>query len=859
MRFYRALLRLYPSSFRTEYGQALCAAFEERMRGRSGLAMFFAALADVVPNAIAVHLDILGQDVRFTARALRRAPGFAFTAILVVALGVGANTAAFSLADFVLLRPLPFAEPDRLVKLWLTTPGYTSEFSPANFRDWSSMAKSFTGMAAYFNNAANLTGGREPRRIATARVTPELMPLMGVPAVMGRVIASQPGDPEAGTPDSVAVISHGLWRSHFGGDRNVVGRTLRLDGTPYTVIGVMPPTYRFPSREVDVWTPLRFTGDDFQDRNDNYLDVVARLRPGVTLRQAGAELDRIAALLQRQYPDENRDVGATAQLLKAQVAQSSRLLVLSLCGAALCILLLACANLASLLLARGLNRTRELAVRTALGAGRERLVRQLITESLGLSLIGGAIGVGMAMAGAPLLARLVPSSLPIDSVPSIDLRVLAFATVLIVLTGLASGVAPALRGGKTGPLEALRADARAGGGQRRRMRSILVMIEVTASIVLLVSSGLLMRAIWRIHSVEPGFRAEGVMTLRTALPFPKYETTASRERFYTRVLQETRALPGVRSAGYISGLPMVMRGGIWPVAVKGANTQRDTSNSASLRFATPGLLPSLGIRLHRGRDISDGDTRQRPFVAVVSESFARRQWPGHDPIGKTFGFALSDRTVVGVVDDVRVRGLERTSEPQVYVPSGQVDDSSLTGYVPKDLVIRSSMPPERLIPALRRIIASADPEQPLSDIKPLAEILADDTAPRRVQLRVLMILSTLALLIAGVGIHGLLSFAVAQRTQELGVRKALGAQSGTIVGMVMKEGLGLALVGALAGVAIAIFIGRAMSALLFGLSPADPQTILAAVGLGLLTALAGCLRPALRAARIDPMTALRET
>ena len=432
--------------------------------------------------------------------------------------------------------------------------------------------------------------------------------------------------------------------------------------------------------------------------------------------------------------------------------------------------------------------------------------------------------------------------------------------MLIVLTGLASGVAPALRGGKTGPLEALRNDARAGGGRRQRMCSILVMIEVTASIVLLVSSGLLMRAIWRIHSVAPGFRAEGVMTLRTALPFPKYQTTASRERFYTRVLQETRVLPGVQSAGYISGLPMVMRGGIWPVAVKGANSQRDASNSASLRFATPGLMASLGIRLHRGRDLSDSDTRERPFVAVVSESFARREWPGQDPIGKTFGFALSDRTVVGVVDDVRVRGLERTSEPQVYVPSGQVEDESLVGYVPKDLVIRSTMPAEQLVSAVRRIITSADPEQPVSDIKPLAEILADDTAPRRVQLRLLMILQTLALLIAGVGIHGLLSFAVAQRTQELvgGSCKALGAQSGTLVAMVMKEGLALALAGALAGVAIAILVGRAMSALLFGLSPADPQTILAAVGLGLLTALAGCLRPALRAARIDPMTALRD-
>ncbi len=855
MRFYRALLRLYPTSFRTDYGAMLCAAFEERMRGRSALIMLFAALADVVPNAVAVHLDILSQDVRFTARALRRAPGFAFTAILVVALGVGANTAAFSLADFVLLRPLPFPQPDRLVKLWSTTPGYNQvELSPANLRDWKAMTKSFSGIGAYFNNAANLVGGGEPRRIETARVTPELMPLMGVPAAVGRIIA-----PEGGNSGATAVISHGLWQSHFGGDRNILGRTMRLDGTPHTIIGVMPPAYRFPSRKVDVWTPLILAGDDFSERNNNYLDVVARLRPGVSVEQAQAELDRVAALLQRQYPDENRDVGAGVFLLKTQLAQRTRLLVLSLCGAALCILLLACANLASLLLARGLNRTRELAVRTALGAGRERLVRQLITESLGLSLIGGAIGVGLAAAGTPLLARLVPNTLPIGSVPSIDLRVLASASVLIVLTGLASGVAPALRGGKAGPLDALRNDARAGGGRRQRARSVLVVIEVTASIVLLVSSGLLMRAIWRIHAVQPGFRAEGVMTMRTALPFPKYGPTGLRERYYARILEDVRALPGVEMAAFISGLPMVMRGGIWPVTEKVANARTaDQSNSASLRFATPGLFATLGIPLQRGRDISESDTRERPFVAVVSQSFAERQWPGQDPIGKRFGFALSDRTVVGVVGDIRVRGLEQSSEPQVYVPSGQVDDESLIGYVPKDLVIRTSIPADRWLPAVRRIIASADPDQPVSEVRPLSEILADDTAPRRVQLRLLMILSTLALVIAGVGIHGLLSFAVAQRTQELGVRKALGAQSGTLVGMVLREGLALALVGTFAGVAIAIVIGRAMSALLFGLSPADPQTILAAVGLGLLTAVAGCLRPALRAARIDPMTALRE-
>ena len=857
-RVYRALLHLYPAGYRAEYGDELAAAFAAREREHTGpfapVILMANALADVIPNALAVHLDILRQDVRYTARALRRAPGFAMTAILVVALGVGANTAAFSLADFVLLRPLPYPEPDRLVKLWQTTPGYGQlELSPLNYRDWKAMATtSFSGMGAYTDGAVSLVGDGEPRRLQIVRAAPDLLPLVGVGAFIGRIFT--PVDSLGGP---TVVISHELWQGQFGSSPLVLGRTVRLDGTPHTVIGVMPPDFHFPFRGIDLWTPLILGADDFQDRNDNYLYAVARLAPGRTLEGAQGELTRVAKLLEQQYPRENENGGAYVVLAKDAISERARLLVLALCGAALCILLLACANLASLLLARGLNRAREIAVRTALGAGRERLIRQLITESVSLAAIGGLVGVGLAAAGVPLLAQLVPATLPIGAHPTVDLRVLGFAAALIAITGLTFGIAPALRTGQ-GTFDALRDGTRSAGGRRQRVRSALVVLEVIGSIVLLVSSGLLMRAIWKIQAIEPGFRTEGVMALRTALPLPKYATVAARERFYTRVLDEVRALPGVRSAAYATGVPMDMRGGIWPVQINGSEVLRDDATSASLRYLTPGFFATLGIPVRLGRDVNAGDTQTSPYVAVVSESFASRHWPGQNPLGKRFGFALNDRTVVGVVGDTKVRGLERTSEPQVYLPSGQVADTSIMGYVPKELLVQSTLPPVQWMPAARRIIASADPEQPISNVRSLADVVAGDTAARRVQLRLLAILAAIALVIAGVGIHGLLSFAVSQRTQELGIRRALGAQAGSIVGMVLREGLVLAVVGTAIGIGVALAVGRGMSALLFGVPAGDPVTLAAAAGLCLLTAVVGCLRPAIRAARVDPMTALRE-
>ena len=856
MRFYRSLLWLYPQSFRSEYADELAAAFSARFGNSSGvfasLQMIVAALADVVPNAIAVHWDILRQDLRYTARALARSRGFALTAVLVVALGVGANTAAFSLADFVLIRPLPYPESDRLVKLWHRTPGYSRmELSPPNYNDWRSAATVFSKMGAFTESAVNLVGGEEPRRLQSVQVTSDVLGIVGVRAYRGRTFT-----PEDSAAGARVVLSYGLWQTQFGGDESLIGRVVNLDGQPHVVVGIMPPGFHFPRREVELWTPLVINPRDGADRTNNYLQGIARLRPGVSVEQAQTQMSVIASRLERQYPKENKETGAAVFRLRDEISQRSRMLLVALCGAALCILSLACANLASLLLARAANREAEIAVRTALGAGRDRLLRQLTTESVVLVVIGSAIGLLAAVAGLPLLGWLVPPTLPVAQHPSVDVRVLALAAAVVALTGLTFGVVPALgTGGKT--FAALRDGTRTGGGRKRRTRAALVVVEVTASVVLLVSSGLLIRALWNLQSVDPGFRSENVLTLRTALPWPRYDSTARRAQFYDRVLGEVRALPGVEHAAYITGLPMAMRGGIWPAAIAGQEIVRGQEYSVSLRFSTPQFFEALRIPLRSGRDVSETDTPDQPLVAVVSESFARRHWPNESALGKRFNVAFADRTIVGVVADVRVRGREISSEPQVYLPYKQQWDQAMISYPPKDLVVHASVPVTTLLPAIRRIVRSVDPQQPISNVRPMDDVVAEETASRVSQLRVLIVLASIALLIAGVGIHGLLSFSVSRRSQELGIRRALGAQSRAIVAMVVREGVALAAIGIVVGAGLAYLAGRAMQALLVGVEPGDPLTMFAAIAVCFATVLLGCLRPAARAARVDPMAALK--
>jgi predicted permease len=535
------------------------------------------------------------------------------------------------------------------------------------------------------------------------------------------------------------------------------------------------------------------------------------------------------------------------------------MLLNALTGAALCLLLIACANLANLLLARALARRRELAVRAALGAGRERLLRQMLTESLVLALLGGALGVLLAVWSAPLLARLVPHSLPIAELPPLDLRLLLFAGFVTLVTGMGFGVLPALRACGTTVAAGLHEGDRGGvGGRKQRLRAALVVAELVACVVLLVSSGLLIRALWRVQGADPGFRREGVLTLRTALPWPKYAKTAPRFQFYSRVLEGAKALPRVTHAAYISYLPMTIRGGIWGVKVPGRAPRPNESENASVRFVTPGFFAAMGIPLQQGRDVAESDTMEAAQIAVVSESFVRRYFPDKEPLGQQFEFSfLRMRTIAGVVGDVRVRGMERDSEPQVYIPYRQVQDGWFTYYTPKDLVVRTAGDPMTHAPALRQIIRSADPEQPVSDVRLLADIVSADTAPRQVQVSVLVAFAALAFLLAAIGIHGLLAFTVSQRTQEIGVRIALGAQSRDILGLVLRESLLLALVGVTLGAALAYAAGRSLEALLAGLTPYDPASFAAAIALAVVMTLAGSLLPAIRALRVDPTTALR--
>ena len=807
-------------------------------------------------HAAAVHWDILKQDLRYTARTLNRARGFAITAILVTALGVGANTAAFSVADFVLLRPLPFPDPDALVRLcegprrgggW----GCMNQLSPANYRDLKNMSSSFQEMGAFASGAVNLVGGGEPRRLTITPVTPEVLPLLGVSPILGRVF-------RAGSQDDLdaAVISYGLWQSQFGGGSEVLGRKVNLDGAPYTIIGVMPAGFNFPSREVQMWTFLGLRDEDFEDRTNSYIEAVGRLRPGVAFEYARAELAMLADRLGREYPDTNAETGVSFYRMRDNMSPRFRLMLVSLSGASLCLLLLMCANLANLLLARAAAHERELAVRAALGAGRARLVRQLITQSVVLAVLGGALGIFLAVLTVPLFSTLVPPTLPLATWPRLDLRVLAVAAAFTALTALGFGVLPALRAGHTG-FAALREGARAGGARKQRVRAVLVAVEVTVSVVLLIASGLLIRAVLRVQAVDPGFGPDNVLTLRTALPRPKYDSPVRRGEFYDRVLASVRALPGVQSAAYISGLPMVVTGLITGVEIPGQDLRSARSSGVSHRWVTPQYFRTMAIPLRRGRDVEDADTRDRAWVAVVSESFGERYWPGQDPTGRTFRHRGVMRTVVGVVGDVKVRGLERSNEPQIYLPAQQAPDGFPGIFDPKDLVVRHSERGDALVSAIRQIVRRVDPEQPISDVRAMDDVLAGDTAPRRAQLQVLGMLAALAVLLSGVGIYGLLAYTVAQRSQEIAVRLALGADPARVGRMIFGDGMRLALIGIVPGVVVAYAAGRGMSALLFGVAPGDPATFGTGVAVALLMTLAGSLVPALRAVRVTPMSLLR--
>jgi predicted permease len=795
-------------------------------------------------------MEDVRDDLRYAFRALRRSPGFAATAIGVVALGIAATTAAFTVLDYMLLRPLPFPEPDRLVRIYQSDVARGMrriEASPPNFTDWRTGTRSFTAMASFlYGNPANLVEGGEPRQIDTAAFDPDVLQVLGVQPLVGR--GFRPGDFL-----DVALLSYDFSVSMFASPTAALNQKITLDNHARTIIGVMPSGFSFPSREPVLWLPMPPFDVLGQSRTNLLLNVVARLRPRVSVAQAQAEMNVMADRLQRAYPNDNAGVSIAVADMRDVVSPQARMLVWTVFGAAVCLLLIVCTNLTSLLLARAVARRREIAVRSAIGAGTWRLVQQMLTESAAFAAIGGVLGAAIAIEAVPLLARIVPNVLPVSGGPAVDVRALGFSAAITLITCLVVGIVPALRSSRNADAQALRTRAGLAAG---RLRSALVLAEVAATITLLVGGGLLVKAMWRVQSVDLGFHAEGVLTLRTNLPFLKYPTYAARRNFYERVLAGTRALPGVVSTGYTTGLPLVLGAGIMPVSVPGVLDDPARLPRASTRFVTADYFATMRIPLRRGRFVDARDNATTTPVAVVSEGLARRLWPNQDPIGRPFVILNHTRTVVGVAGDIVVRGLERMSEPQLYFSPEQLAPFSIF-YAPRDLVVRASGDAMALAPALRKIVHDADPEQPVTDVRLFDDILAQQTAARRDQLLVLGLFAATAFLLAAIGIHGLLSYIVQARTQEVGVRVALGARPSKIAGMFMTQGLQLGLGGIAVGLPVAYGAARAISTLLFGLTAADPGVYAAAIALAAVMTIVSSVVPAVRAASVDPLTALR--
>jgi predicted permease len=853
--FYRTLLHLYPSSFRVEYEAELVRAFEESSRGEGPIASAVAAVRDVVPNAVAAHGAILRQDLTYALRAMRRSRGFVVTVVLVTALGVGANTATFSVADFVLLRPLPFPDQSSLVRLcegpkegggW----GCMNELSPANFHDVAAATRHTRGWGAFTYGDVNLTGYGEALRVPGMQVGPEVFPTLGIRPLLGTTIDRA----EEGT----VVISYGLWQSQFGGDSSIVGKTIRLDDAPRTVIGVMPRSFHFPDPARQLWTPLVLRDADYEDRTNTYLQAIGRLTPGSTLEQARAEMALLFGRMARDFPATNAETGFSFFAQRDQVLPRNRTILLALCGASLSLLLLTGANLANLLLVRAAARERELAVRAALGAGRERLMRQMLTEGILLALLGGAAGVVVAALALPLLAYLVPTSLPFDAQPALDGTALAIALGFTALIGIGFGLIPATTLGGRAGFTALREGGRSNTGGRQRLRAALVSIEVAVSVVLLVSSAFLIRALWKVQAIDPGFTSQGVLLVRTTLPGETSGDSVRRQQFYDQVLQGVKALPGVEAAAYTSGVPMVLTGGVTDIAITGNERPTDRRrNPVSFRYVTPEFFATLRIPLRRGRAFEAADRIGRPLVAVVSESFAERYWPNAEPIGKTFATRGMTYSVVGIVPDIKVRGPERTSEPQLYVSAAQ-GGSQIGGLqIPKDLIIRAGDNALSLLPAVRDVVHRVDRDQPVSEVGMLTDVIGRMTADRRAQLRVLGALAVVALVLTAIGIHGLLAFMVAQRSREIGVRLALGADPSRVAGMIVGEAGRLALIGGVPGLFAAYAAARATSSLLFGIPPGDPLTLAGGVLVVMAVTFLGSIAPAFRAVRVSPLEAIR--
>jgi putative ABC transport system permease protein len=808
-------------------------------------------------------------DLRYGFRGLRRSPGFALGAIFVLALGIGANTAIFSIVNAALLQPLPYEDPSRLMQVWHVPPaknfpGMTLfSVSPANFLDWQRQSASFEGMAAYGGRSLTFGGTERPEAIIGAAVAPEFFSVLRVRPAIGRTFT--PDETQAGGA-RVILLSYKFWRDHFGSDASIVGRDITINSQRYSVVGVMPERFVAPSW-AQVWVPLAWSNEERAVRgNHNYM-VIGRLKAGVDVAQAKSELAAISARLEQQYPEDDKGWGATVVPLREQLVGDIRPALLVLFGAVVFVLLIACANVANLVLAKTLARRKEIAIRTALGAGRAAILRHLLAETVLLSLGGGVIGLLLASASIRVLGKVLVDRLPKFVEISLDTEVLVFTLLLSIVAGVLAGLIPSLRFTRADVNEALkqgqsRGSSDAGGSNTR---NALVVSEVALSLVLLIGAGLMVRTLLELRSVQPGFDSANVLTMSVSIPRDKFASPSGQINFFGEVLQRVRALPGVDSAGVIDSLPLGDGGSHQPFSIEGRPVlPMSEQPEVDVRLISPGYLRTMRVPIIRGRDLSDSDAAGRPGAALISEALARRFWPNEDPVGKHITLTFSPdivREIVGITGDVKGDSLDQTRPADtIYVALAQLSVSPGESWrsFGLTLAVRTSFDPHLAISAVTGAVHQVGPDVPVLDVLSMDDVIAQSMSPQRFNFLLLAAFAGLALLLAAVGIYGVLSYTVRRRVREIGIRMALGASHSDVLKMVVTDGMKPILAGVGIGLVAALALSRLVASLIFGVHPTDPLTFAAVVLILVGVGIGANILPAYRATRIEPVRILRE-
>lgn len=796
------------------------------------------------------------RDLRYAARTLGKSPGFAAVAVITLALGIGANTAVFSLVNAVLLRPLPYDDPEKLVLVWESAPFFgvkDSPVAPANYFDWKARSRSFEEMGALEDRSYRLTGEGLPELVEGAVVTPEVFRALRTRPALGRIFRDD--ENRVGAP-KVAIISDSFWRRRYGADPGVIGRTITLNDEKHTIVGVLAPGTEPPSeyrsRMGEVWTPLAsaYTEEGLRARGRHNWMVIARGKPGVALAQANAEMQAIGASLAREYPNTNEKVGAFVAPMREHFVSSNRRVLFMLLGTAALVLLIACSNLANLLLSRAANRGREVAVRAALGAGTRHLARQFLCESLLVCAAGSVLGVALATASFRFLAHLAPGAMAGFKALSLDVRVMLFALAIAALTTIAFGLAPLLELRRLDVNSSLKQGGRTQTvSGSRRLRAALICSEVALAFVLLTGAGLLIRTCAELRAVDVGCRTENILTLRLSIP-QTHSGNAQKVAYEREILRRINAIPGVISAGVANHVPLAVKGDIAGIGAEGRDP-RERFQCRS-RTATPGYFSTMGIPLLSGRDISERDVEGAPLVAIINDTLAKMLWPGQNPIGRHLIFSSSTQAeVIGVIGDVRQSGLDVPPQPEFYISAWQML------YPQATIAVHTRVAPESVASAVRQAIWAVNPDQPITDIATMEEIVDREVFSRRMQMILLAAFASLALVLAAVGLYGVLAYQVNRQVPEIGLRMALGATPGEVLRRIVGRGVGLAAIGAVIGLAGAMALARFVESLLFGVKPIDPATYAATAAVLLATAAAASYLPARRATRVDPIVALR--